>query len=405
MTISDVKLDPYDYDFHEDPYPYYQRLRDEAPLYRNEELGFWALSRHQDVLQGFRNSTTLSNKFGVSLDPASRGPHASKTMSFLAMDDPDHLRLRTLVSKGFTPRRIRELEPRVTEIATRHLDAMLEKVRSSDTVGTVDFVDEFAGKLPMDVISELMGVPEADRVQVRAWADGVMHREEGVTDVPAAAVEASLNLIVYYQSMVAERRKQLTDDLTSALLEAEIDGDRLTDDEILGFMFLMVIAGNETTTKLLANAAFWGHRNPDQLTAVYDDLDRVPLWVEETLRYDTSSQILARTVAGGLTLYDTTIPDGDVLLLLPGSAHRDERAFENPDDYVIGREIGSKLMSFGSGAHFCLGAHLARMEARVALAELFKRISGYEVDEDNAVRVHSSNVRGFAHLPIAVQLR
>ena len=145
MTVSDVKLDPYDYDFHEDPYPYYQRLRDEAPLYRNEELGFWALSRHQDVLQGFRNSTTLSNKFGVSLDPASRGPHASKTMSFLAMDDPDHLRLRTLVSKGFTPRRIRELEPRVTEIATRHLDAMLEKVRSSDTAGTKASTSSSAG--------------------------------------------------------------------------------------------------------------------------------------------------------------------------------------------------------------------------------------------------------------------
>lgn len=400
MTLSEVTLDPYDYDFHEDPYPYYQRLRDEAPLYRNEELGFWALSRHADVLQGFRNSTTLSNKFGVSLDPASRGPHASKTMSFLAMDDPDHLRLRTLVSKGFTPRRIRELEPRVTEIAVAHLDAMLE---SAD--GTVDYVDEFAGKLPMDVISELMGVPEADRVQVRAWADAVMHREEGVTDVPATAIEASINLFVYYQEMVAERRTKLTDDLTSALLEAEIDGDRLTDDEIIGFMFLMVIAGNETTTKLLANAAFWGHRNPDQLTPVYADLDRVSLWVEETLRYDTSSQILARTVSGELTLYDTRIPEGDVVLLLPGSAHRDERAFENPDQYLIGREIGSKLMSFGSGAHFCLGAHLARMEARVALTELFKRIRGYEVDEANAVRVHSSNVRGFAHLPISVSRR
>ncbi|VEG57898.1 cytochrome P450 [Mycolicibacterium aurum] len=402
MTISEVSLDPYNYDFHEDPYPYYKRLRDEAPLYRNEELGFWALSRHRDVLQGFRNSTTLSNKFGVSLDPASRGPHASKTMSFLAMDDPDHLRLRTLVSKGFTPRRIRELEPRVTEIAVQHLDILLEKARSNETA---DYVDEFAGKLPMDVISELMGVPDADRVQVRAWADAVMHREEGVTDVPDSAIEASLNLIVYYQEMVAERRKKLTDDLTSALLEAEIDGDRLTDDEIIGFMFLMVIAGNETTTKLLANAAFWGHRNPDQLAPVYDDLNRVPLWVEETLRYDTSSQILARTVAGELELYDTTIPDGDVLLLLPGSAHRDERVFENPDDYVIGREIGSKLQSFGSGAHFCLGAHLARMEARVALAELFKRIRGYEVDEANAVRVHSSNVRGFAHLPMSIQVR
>lgn len=401
MSAERVVLDPYDYDFHEDPYPYYRRLRDEAPLYRNDELGFWALSRHADVLQGFRNSTTLSNKFGVSLDPASRGPHASRTMSFLAMDDPSHLRLRTLVSKGFTPRRIRELEPRVNEIAVQHLDVMLEKAAGGETV---DYVNEFAGKLPMDVISELMGVPEPDRDKVRAWADGVMHREEGVTDVPAAAIEASLNLIVYYQEMVAERRAKLTDDLTSALLEAEIDGDRLTDDEVLGFMFLMVIAGNETTTKLLANAAFWGHHNPDQLTPLYDDPSRIPLWVEETLRYDTSSQILARTVQGDLELHDTTIPDGDIVLLLPGSAHRDERVFANPDDFVIGREIGSKLMSFGSGAHFCLGAHLARMEARVALTELFSRIRGFEVDEANAVRVHSSNVRGFASLPVTLQI-
>ena len=393
-------LDPYDYDFHEDPYPYYKRLRDEAPLYHNEELGFWALSRHSDVHQGFRNSTTLSNRDGVSLDPVSRGPHASKTMSFLAMDDPPHLRLRTLVSKGFTPRRIRELEARVTELAVQHLDVMLEKAGS----GTVDYVAEFAGKLPMDVISELMGVPVEDRDRIRAMADGVMHRDDGVNDVPASAIEASINLIVYYQGMIAERRKKLTDDLTSALLEAEIDGDRLTDEEVLGFMFLMVIAGNETTTKLLANAAFWGYKNPDQLTPVHADLSRIPLWVEETLRYDTSSQILARVVSGELDLYDTTIPEGDILILLPGSAHRDERVFDNPDDYVIGRDVGSKLLSFGSGAHFCLGAHLARMEARVALTELFKRIRGYEVDEVNAVRVHSSSVRGFAHLPITVKV-
>jgi cytochrome P450 len=401
LQIDKPLLDPYDYEFHEDPYPYYRRLRDDAPLYHNEELGFWALSRHSDVHKGFRNSTTLSNRDGVSLDPVSRGPHASKTMSFLAMDDPAHLRLRTLVSKGFTPRRIRELEPRVTELAVQHLDTMLEKAGAGETV---DYVAEFAGKLPMDVISELMGVPEPDRDRIRAMADGVMHREDGVNDVPASAIEASLNLIVYYKQMIAERRNKATDDLTSALLEAEIDGDRLTDEEILGFMFLMVIAGNETTTKLLANAAFWGHKNPDQLTPVYQDLSRVPLWVEETLRYDTSSQILARTVSGELTLYDTTIPDGDVLLLLPGSAHRDERVFDDPDDYVIGRDIGSKLLSFGSGAHFCLGAHLARMEARVALTEMFKRIRGYQVDEANAVRVHSSNVRGFAHLPMAVEV-
>ena len=394
-------LDPYDYDFHEDPYPYYKRLRDEAPLYHNAELGFWAVSRHTDVLQGFRNTTTLSNRDGVSLDPISRGPHASKTMSFLAMDDPDHLRLRTLVSRGFTPRRIRELEPRVTELAIKHLDAMLEQAAD----GTADYVAEFAGKLPMDVISELMGVPEADRDRIRALADGVMHREDGVNDVPAEAIEASINLIVYYQEMVAERRKKLTDDLTSALLEAEIDGDRLTDEEVLGFMFLMVIAGNETTTKLLANAAYWGFKNPDQLAPVFADHSLVKPWVEETLRYDTSSQILARAVADDIQMYDTTIPAGDVLLLLPGSANRDDRVFEAPDDYRIGRDIGSKLVSFGSGAHFCLGAHLARMEAQVALTEFFKRISGYEVDEANSVRVHSSNVRGFAHLPITVKAR
>jgi cytochrome P450 len=391
-------LDPYDYDFHEDPYPYYRRLREEAPLYRNDERNFWAVSRHGDVLSGFRNSTTLSNRYGVSLDPISRNSDAHKVMSFLALDDPGHLRLRTLVSKGFTPRRIRELEARVTEIAVQHLDTALQ----SDTF---DYVDEFAGKLPMDVISELMGVPVVDRDRIRGLADGVMHRDEGVADVPVSAMQASADLLVYYADMVAQRRKQPSGDLTSALLEAEIDGDRLTDEEIMAFLFLMVVAGNETTTKLLANAAYWGFKNPDQLAPVFDDAGLIPPWVEETLRYDTSSQILARAVSEDMTLYGTTVPSGDVLLLLPGSANRDDRVFENPDSYCIGRDIGSKLVSFGSGAHFCLGAHLARMESKVALEELFKRVRGYEVDEDNAVRVHSSNVRGFAHLPIAVTPR
>lgn len=398
LRTVDPILDPYDYDFHEDPYPYYKRLRDEAPLYRNDALNFWALSRHEDVLKGFRNSTALSNKHGVSLDPVSRNDEAHRVMSFLALDDPAHLRLRTLVSKGFTPRRIRELEARVTEIAVQHLETALQSDR-------FDFVDDFAGKLPMDVISELMGVPVEDRVRIRALADGVMHREDGVADVPESAITASGELLVYYADMVSSRRRNVSDDLTSALIEAEIDGDKLTDDEIMAFLFLMVVAGNETTTKLLANAAYWGFKNPDQLAPVFDDHDRIPLWVEETLRYDTSSQVLARAVVEDLTFYDTTVPAGDVLVLLAGSANRDERAFDNPDEYRIGRDIGSKLVSFGSGAHFCLGAHLARMEARVALTELFKRIRGYEVDESAAVRVHSSSVRGFAHLPITVEKR
>lgn len=392
----DLMLDPYSYDFHEDPYPYYKRLRDEAPLYRNDELDFWALSRHADVHAGFRNSVELSNKLGVSLDPISRTPDAYRTMSFLAMDDPGHLRLRTLVSKGFTPRRIRELEPRVLELTRAHLDSALQSE-------SFDFITEFAGKLPMDVISELVGVPREDRQHLRSLADAVMHRDDGVADVPESAIAASMDLLVYYADMVKQRRRTPTDDLTSALLEAEIDGDRLGDDEVMAFLFLMVVAGNETTTKLLGNAVYWGGLNPDQLTGVYADRSRIPLWVEETLRYDTSSQILARVVVDDIEFHGTTLRDGDTLLLMPGSAHRDERVFEDPDSFVIGRDIGSKLLSFGSGAHFCLGAHLARMEARVALDELFARISGYEVDTGGAVRVHSSSVRGFAHLPISVK--
>jgi len=392
----ELVLDPYSYDFHEDPYPYYKRLRDEAPLYRNDERDFWALTRHADVHKAFRNTTALSNKLGVSLDPISRTPEAHRTMSFLAMDDPAHLRLRALVSKGFTPRRIRELEPRVLELTKEHLDTALENE-------SFDYITEFAGRLPMDVISELVGVPRQDRQHLRALADAVMHREDGVPDVPPSAIEASMDLLVYYADMVAQRRKKPTNDLTTALIEAEIDGDRLGDDEIMAFLFLMVVAGNETTTKLLGNAVYWGAKFPDELAGVYADHSRVPLWVEETLRYDTSSQILARTVVEDIEYYGTTLHDGDVLLLVPGAAHRDERVFDEPDEYRIGREIGSNLLSFGSGAHFCLGAHLARMEARVALTELFERIRGYEVDEANAVRVHSSNVRGFANLPITVK--
>ena len=204
--------------------------------------------------------------------------------------------------------------------------------------------------------------------------------------------------------MVAERRKKPSDDLTSALLEAEIDGDRLTDEEIIGVPVPDGRRRQRDHHQTACQRRLSGVQEPRPAGAGLRRPSKIPLWVEETLRYDTSSQILARTVAEDLTLYDTTIPAGDVLLLLPGSANRDDRVFEDADDYRIGREIGSKLVSFGSGAHFCLGAHLARMEARVALTELFKRIRGYEVDEANAVRVHSSNVRGFAHLPITVEV-
>lgn len=388
-----VRFNPYDYDFHEDPYPTYAWLRAQAPLYHNEELDFWALSRYSDVTSGFRDNARLSSANGVSLDPAAFGRHAYRTMSFLAMDDPRHMRMRSLVSRGFTPRRVQQLESRIAELTRQHLDIALENKE-------FDFIGEFAGKLPMDVISELLGVPAADRDRLRALADAVMHRADGVLDVPPAAVEASLELAMYYADMIAERRRRRSDDLTSALLDAEIDGDRLTDEEIVGFLFLMVVAGNETTTKLLGNSLYWACRNPGELAKVFADPGLVPNWIEETLRYDTSSQIIARTAATDLVYYGQTVPSGARVLLLIGSANRDEEAFPDADSYRIGREPGRQLASFGAGVHFCLGAHLARLEARVALTEIVTRVGGCEIDENAAERVHSTNVRGFATLPV-----
>ena len=186
-TTSDaVVYNPYAYEIHEDPYPTYERLRDEAPLYRNEEMGFWALSRHADVLEGFRDFERFSNAHGVSLDPAASGPHAHRTMSFLAMDPPMHGRMRGLVSRGFTPRRVAELEPRIRRIARDYIADMIEK-------GSVDFIADFAGRLPMDVISEMMGVPVADREELRRLSDLLVHREPGVHDVPPEGMAAALD--------------------------------------------------------------------------------------------------------------------------------------------------------------------------------------------------------------------
>jgi cytochrome P450 len=401
MTLP-VTFSPYDYQIHEDPYPVYAMLREHAPLYRNEELDFWALSRHEDVAGAIRDYTQFSNVNGVSLDPLASGPRARRVMSLLAMDPPRHTRMRALVSAGFTPRRVAGLEQRIRDLARKHLAACL-------THGTFDFVGEFAGLLPMDVVSELVGVHQADRAQLRAWADALLHREDGLVAIPRPASEAALNLIVYFVEMVAQRRARPdgglgSADLTSALLAAEIDGGKLTDDEIVGFLFLLIVAGNETTTKLLANAIYWGWRNPAQLAKPMSDPAWIARWVDETLRYDSTTQVMARTVTSDFTAHGQTVPAGQRIVLLIGSANRDPAVFPDPDRYDLDRDT-SQLISFGAGRHYCLGANLARLEAAVALTEFARQVKRYDVDEAKAERVHSSNVRGFTTLPVTVELR
>jgi len=395
---SGIVYDPYAYAMHADPYPTYARLREEAPLYRNDERGFWALSRHADVVEGFRNTDDLSSAWGVSLDPTATTPHAHRTMSFLAMDPPRHGHMRALVSRAFTPRRVAELEPRIREITRSHLAPALE-------AGNFDFITDLAGLIPMDVISEMIGVPPADRAEIRRLSDVVVHRNEGVHDVPPEGVEAALSLVVYYQDLVNDRRANPTDDLTTALIDAEIDGTRLSDEDIIGFLFLMGVAGNETTTKLLGHAWYWAWRNPDQRALAFGDAQLAAEWAEETLRYDASSQALARTATTDLHLHGGTIAAGDRVVLLVGSANRDPRVFADPDAYRIGRSDIGNLVSFGFGRHFCLGASLARLEARVVLEELVAAVADYDIDEAGTTRVHSINVRGMATLPTTVRTR
>jgi cytochrome P450 len=389
-----LEYDPYAYEIHEDPYPLYKRLRDEAPLYRSDRHGFWTLSRHSDILEALKDFETFSNRNGVSLDRDAFHSDAETTMSFLAMDPPRHTRMRGLVSRGFTPRRVTDLEPRIRELATRYLEECAER-------GSFDFIADFAGKLPMDVISELLGLPGNDRAMLREWADTVVHREEGVAGVPPAAAGAALRLLQYFQAHVAERRTRPRGDLTEALLEAEIEGDRLSEREILGFLFLMVIAGNETTTKLLANALYWLWRNPGERVRLRADPSLISRWVEETARYDNSSQAVARILTRDCALYGNRLRKGEKVVLLIGSANRDERAFEDADRYDLTRNTRASL-SFGHGTHYCLGAALARLEGRVALEEVWQRFPEYDVDPEGIVRIHSVNVRGFAALPIKV---
>ena len=389
-----IEFNPYAYEFHEDPYPFYARLRSEAPVYRNETLDFWALARHADVLAAFKDVKRFSNRFGVSIDPSAYGPHARLGTSFLGMDPPEHTRMRGIVSRSFTPRRVKAMEPRIREIAVARLDRLVG-------AGSFDVITEFAGKLPMDVISEMLGVPDADRTELRTLADLLVHREEGMMDVPPEGAEAFGKIRGYFSGLLADRRKKPGSDLLSAMLELEKDDDPLAEEDLIAFCNLMIVAGNETTTKLIGNALYWLDQTPAQRLRVASGETEMSQWVEETLRYDNSTQILVRTLSEDVTIAGRSLPKNAKVVLLVGSANRDESVFERPDEYDLARDC-SRMLSFGQGTHFCLGASLARLEGTVSMEEWWKRFPDYRVEADGIERVHSVNVRGFARLPVSI---
>jgi len=393
-----MELNPFAYEFHEDPYPTYRWLREHAPLYRNEALGFYALSRFKDVVAASADWQTYSSAEGTLVERIDPAMFEAMPMMIFA-DPPRHDRLRKLVSRTFTPRRVADLEPFIRATVVRLLDRLVER-------GGGDFVKDFSAPLPMEVIFGMLGVPPDDRRQLRAWMDVSLERDHDTPVIPARAIEAMMNMGRYWFELLPAMRQQPNDGLISGLLEAEIATEaggstRLTDGEISGFCQLIGAAGNETVTKLLANAAVLFARHPAEYAKVCADPGRIPNAVEEVLRYSSPSQYQGRTVTRDLEWYGKPVPKGSRILLLTGSANRDEREFADPDRFDVERSVPTAF-GFGYGVHFCLGASLARLESRVALEEFVRRFPGYRIDESRCVRVHMSNVHGYESVPFTL---
>ncbi|WP_225102111.1 MULTISPECIES: cytochrome P450 [Streptomyces] len=390
-----MEYSPYDEQLNVDPYPLYARLRETAPVHHNEDLDIWALSRHADVDAALRDSAGFSSANGPLLDSAIWGTDAHKVMSFNAMDPPEHTRTRALVSAVFSPRRMAGLEPRIRDIVRTHLEPAMERE-------SFDFVTDVAATVPMDVISELIGVPADDRAEARRLINLAFHRPPGARDLTPENAQAMGALAEHYVRWVDERRRTPGTDLLTTLAQASVDGSPLTDQQIIALLGLLVTAGYETSLRLLGNAWYWAWRHPEQRARAFDG--QITNWVEETLRYDTPIQYLVRTLTEDRTLHGVRLPKGARVLLLIGAANRDPEVFADAERFDLGRDT-HRAISFGGGPHFCLGAPLARLEARIVLDELAARISAYEIDPDRIVRVYTTNIRGFSSLPTTIKLR
>jgi cytochrome P450 len=368
-------------------------MRDEAPVYYNPRLDFWALTRFADCHDALVDWQTYSSAEGTVLELMGNLSFAGNLIIF--MDPPKQTRYRNLVSKAFTPGRIRALAPRIRAIAQAHLDRLVGRP-------SFDVVAEFTAKLPMDVISSMLGIPAADRDTVRGWSNDLLHRDPGNPMPTAQGLQSMVRLMEYFSEQMAERRKRPQDDMMTDLLEAEVDGERLDDNDLRGFLNLLATAGNETVTKLLATAFYWLARFPDQRRILAEDPAACETAVEEMLRFDPPSHYQGRTLTRDVELHGTAMPKGARVMIVNGASGRDERRFPDPDRLDVRRDIEFHL-NFGYGRHICLGAFLARMESRIALEEFHRRWPVYEAPDDGVLRMHSSNVRGLSGLRVDVR--
>jgi cytochrome P450 len=392
---AEVYYDPYDFEIDADPYPVWKRLRDEAPLYRNEKYEFFALSRWDDIDAAMLNWKTFISGRGSVLEIIKAGIEIPPG-SILFEDPPTHDLHRGLLSRVFTPRKMQALEPQVRAYCAEVLDPLVG-------TGEFDFVADLGKFMPMRVIGMLLGIPVEDQEAIREQIDDGLRLEEGV---PNETEYDALRSARVFSDYITWRADHPSDDLMTELLNAEFEDEHgttrtLTHEEILGYVGLLSGAGNETTTRLIGFAGEVLGRHPDQRRELVEDRSLVNNAIEELLRFESPSPVQSRYVARDVEYYGTTVPEGSIMVLLNGSANRDERHFADGDSFDIHREIG-RHQAFGYGIHLCLGAALARLEGRVALDEVLTRFPEWEVDYDRARRARTSTVRGWETLPVRV---
>jgi len=385
-----LEYNPYDPATAENPYPLYRRLRDKAPVYHNPAMKFWALSRHADVMEAHRDNKTYSSAGGMTIEGVEKG------MPMLILkDEPEHRWHKALVTKVFTRQRMGELEPYIRQRVRTLIDRVTE-------MGEFDFVKDFAVQLPLDVISEMIGIPKDVREDVHHHSNRIVMRtaEHGVEEV----MEAHATLHGLYLGLIRERRTNPREDVITMLMNAEEPDEKgklrhMEDDELAARFGELAFAGHETVAKAIPNGAMAFHAFPDQWKRLASGEIPVVQAVDEILRYDPPSQLQGRTTTRDVTLHGVAIPEGEKVMLITGTATRDERAFENPDVFDVGRDNDVSAIYFGYGIHRCLGIHLARLEIRIAFEELLARMPNFVVDTARTTRVALSNVRGVATLP------
>jgi cytochrome P450 len=394
MPETDLRYDPFDPVVQDDPYPVYAELRATRPVYWCAPRNCWVLSRYEDVSAALQDPTTFSSARGIF--PAQGFDLAGAFLPMMIMmDPPRHDLLRRVVAKAFTPRRIALLETPVQQMAAELTERLV-------TAGGGDVVRELSGPLPAMVIADLLGVPREDRDQFKAWSTALVTTDISAPDPMRSNLDAAAALYEYFRQFLDERRARPRPDLMSALVTAEVEGRRLSEDELLGFCLLLLVAGHETTTNLISNTIAVLAERPEVIDRLARDRSLLPSAVGEMLRYDSPVQGLSRTLTRDVLLHDVQMRSGDTVLLLFGSANRDDSAFPDADHFHIDRVVDRQL-AFGRGIHFCLGAALAQLETRLVFDELLSRTHAWRLDTGAApVRLRSGPIRGYGSLTISI---